>query len=158
MKRFYGILACVVWSLLMCTLHAGTPENCKVLVLTERGGQHGEFTDAALKWLDGFARVHGFAVTEVHNTELIDREFLAQYKVFVQLDYPPYNWTDKAKAAFEQAIFDGTVGWVGFHHAALLGDFDGFPMWHWFSDYSHTDYTVWCGSCVCRCDDSTVQY
>lgn len=135
MKRFYGILACVVWSLLMCTLHAGTPENCKVLVLTERGGQHGEFTDAALKWLDGFARVHGFAVTEVHDAELIDREFLAQYKVFVQLDYPPYNWTDKAKAAFEQAIFDGTVGWVGFHHAALLGDFDGFPMWHWFSDY-----------------------
>ena len=55
--------------------------------------------------------------------------------MFIQLDYPPYNWPDKAKAAFEQAIFDGTIGWVGFHHATLLGDFDGFPMWQWFSDF-----------------------
>ncbi|MBN1820629.1 MAG: ThuA domain-containing protein, partial [Prolixibacteraceae bacterium] len=25
--------------------------------------------------------------------------------------------------------------WVGFHHAALLGEFDGYPMWEWFSDF-----------------------
>lgn len=26
-------------------------------------------------------------------------------------------------------------GWVGFHHAALLGDFDGWPMSPWFSNF-----------------------
>lgn len=24
---------------------------------------------------------------------------------------------------------------IGFHHATLLGDFDGYPMWQWFSDF-----------------------
>lgn len=107
----------------------------RILVLTERGGQHGGFTDAAMKWLAEFAADNGFALTEIHDTEKIDDEFLARHKVFVQLDYPPYNWTDRAKAAFERAVFDGTIGWVGFHHASLLGDFDGFRMWDWFSDY-----------------------
>lgn len=114
---------------------AGNDSQRGILVLTERGGQHGGFTDAAMEWLGRFAADNGFTVTEINNTEKIDSAFLARHKVFVQLDYPPYNWTDTAKTAFEQAIFDGTIGWVGFHHASLLGDFDGFRMWDWFSDY-----------------------
>jgi len=106
-----------------------------ILVLTERGGQHGGFTDAALEWLANFAAENDFTVTELNDTEAIDEEMLARHKVFLQLDYPPYGWTDKAKAAFERALFDGGIGWVGFHHAALLGDFDGYGLWEWFSDY-----------------------
>ncbi|UZR96122.1 ThuA domain-containing protein [Chondrinema litorale] len=26
-------------------------------------------------------------------------------------------------------------GWLGFHHATLLGEFDGYSMWQWFSDF-----------------------
>ncbi len=26
-------------------------------------------------------------------------------------------------------------GWVGFHHASLLGEFDGYAMWPWFSNF-----------------------
>lgn len=111
------------------------PATRRLLVLTERGGNHGGFTDVAMAWLSTFAKENGYEITEVNNTEKINKEFIAQHKVFIQLDYVPYNWTDTAKAAFEQAIFDGTIGWVGFHHAALLGDFDGFKMWEWFSDY-----------------------
>jgi type 1 glutamine amidotransferase len=37
--------------------------------------------------------------------------------------------------AFTKFIEDGKGGWVGFHHASLLGEFDGFPMWKWFSDF-----------------------
>lgn len=107
----------------------------KVLVLSERSGQHKGFTDAAFTWLESFAKKNDFEYTEIHDTQKINAQFLAQYRVFIQLDYPPYNWTDCAKEAFEQAIFDGTIGWIGFHHATLLGDFDGFPMWKWFSDY-----------------------
>lgn len=105
--------------------------NYPILVLSENAGQHKPFTDAAMKWLSE----EGFNTTVIFNTEKIDSAYLSQFKVFLQLDYPPYNWTDKAKCAFEKAIFNGTIGWVGFHHATLLGDFDGFPMWQWFSDF-----------------------
>jgi type 1 glutamine amidotransferase len=107
----------------------------RLLVLTERGGQHGGFTDAAMQWLMVFAQENGYQITEINDTKSINKEFLSEHKVFIQLDYVPYNWTQEAEAAFEQAIFDGTIGWVGFHHAALLGDFDGQKMWQWFSDY-----------------------
>lgn len=111
------------------------PPLTKVLVLTERGGQHGGFTDAALNWLAVFAKENNLAVTEIHNTSKIDEAFLSDYKVFIQLDYPPYTWSDKSKKAFERYIEEGRGGWVGFHHATLLGDFDGYPMWNWFSGF-----------------------
>lgn len=130
-KRFF--LSLIMILSLLAAHAAGS--SYKVLVLTERGGQHEGFVSAAMKWMKKEGKANGFTITEIHNTAQIDSSFLAQHKVFVQLDYPPYNWTDKAKAAFEQAIFDGTIGWIGFHHATLLGDFDGFPMWNWFSDY-----------------------
>lgn len=107
----------------------------KVLVLTERGGQHGGFTDAALAWLAGFAKENHFELTEINNTSKINDAFLANYKVIVQLDFPPYTWSDSSKQAFERYIEEGRGGWVGFHHATLLGDFDGYPMWDWFSGF-----------------------
>lgn len=106
-----------------------------LLVLTERGGQHGGFTDAAMKWLTTFAAERGYTLTEINDSKLINKEMLARHKVLIQLDYVPYGWSEEAKAALEQALFDGTIGWVGFHHAALLGDFDGHTMWQWFTDF-----------------------
>ena len=38
-------------------------------------------------------------------------------------------------AAFVKYIEEGQGGWVGFHHASLLGEFDGYPMWDWFSKF-----------------------
>jgi chitinase len=107
----------------------------KVLVLTERGGQHGGFTDAGLQWLQKEALLHNFEVTEINNTKLINDDFLAQYQLIIQLDYPPYTWTKEAESAFIKYIDEGLGGWVGFHHATLLGEFDGYPMWQWFSDF-----------------------
>ena len=106
-----------------------------LLVLTERGGQHGGFTDAAMQWLTTFAAERGYTLTEINDSKLINKEMLARHKVLIQLDYVPYGWGEEAKAALEQALFDGTIGWVGFHHAALLGDFDGHTMWQWFGDF-----------------------
>ena len=60
---------------------------------------------------------------------------MAKYNLFIQLNYPPYNWTDTAKAAFIKYIEQGKGGWIGFHHATLLGEFDGFAMWPWFHDF-----------------------
>jgi type 1 glutamine amidotransferase len=52
-----------------------------------------------------------------------------------QLNYPPYGWTPTAAAAFERYVDEGRGGWVGFHHATLLGHFDGFGLWPWFSEF-----------------------
>ncbi len=112
-----------------------TSPKFKVLVLTERGGQHGGFTDAALAWIDAFAKENNFEYTEINSASPITEDYLAQYKVFIQLDFPPYTWSDESKAAFEKYIDEGRGGWVGFHHATLLGDFDGYPMWQWFSEF-----------------------
>ena len=76
-----------------------------------------------------------FAVDYIEDTKPIDAAYLARYQVFLQLNYPPYNWTPEAAASFTDAIEKGTIGWVGFHHATLLGEFDGFAMWPWFSQF-----------------------
>ncbi|MDH6304906.1 type 1 glutamine amidotransferase [Parabacteroides sp. PF5-5] len=106
-----------------------------ILVLTERGGQHGGFTDAGLKWLEEQKSILNFELTEINNTKLINEEFLSKYQVVIQLDYPPYTWTAEAEKAFINYIDKGLGGWVGFHHATLLGEFDGYPMWQWFADF-----------------------
>jgi chitinase len=107
----------------------------KILVLTERGGQHGGFTDAGIQWLGQQAETMKFEMTEINHTKQINDEFLSQFAVIIQLDYPPYAWTEEAETAFMKYIDEGSGGWIGFHHATLLGEFDGYPMWQWFSDF-----------------------
>jgi type 1 glutamine amidotransferase len=106
-----------------------------VLVLTEKGGIHEGFVLAALDWLDRFSAEQNFDFTVVNNTDSINDAYLSKYRVFIQLNYPPYIWTDQAKAAFTKYMEEGLGGWVGFHHASLLGEFDGYPMWEWYSQF-----------------------
>jgi type 1 glutamine amidotransferase len=107
----------------------------KVLVLTERGGQHEGFTSAALEWLNKYAAKKNIEITVINTANTIDEVFLANFRVFIQLDYPPYSWPADAMQAFIKYIEEGRGGWIGFHHASLLGEFDGYPMWTWFSDF-----------------------
>jgi type 1 glutamine amidotransferase len=120
------------------------PSQFKVIAIAESGGIHKPFVDAARVWLQKEAQADNFTVDYIEDTKPIDAAFLAKYRVFIQLNYPPYNWTPAAAAAFTNAIEQGTLGWIGFHHATLLGEFDGFPMWPWFSrfmgDIRFTEY------------------
>jgi YVTN family beta-propeller protein len=112
------------------------PPRFRVLSLAERaGGDHQKFVDAASLYLNTLAAENDFAVDYFTGTERINEESLAQYKLFVQLNYPPYRWAPAAKKAFEDYITQGKGGWIGFHHASLLGDFDGYPMDPWFSEF-----------------------
>src|SRR5580765_4442098 len=106
-----------------------------VLVLFENGGHHLEFTNAAQPWLNKLAADSNFIITYIQKTDSINEVFLAKYQLFIQLDYPPYGWTVAAMAAFKDYIEKGKGGWIGLHHATLLGEFDGYPMWLWFSDF-----------------------
>jgi hypothetical protein len=107
----------------------------KILVLSEDKGHHVEYSMKAKQWLNHLASGNSFDITYINQTELIDSAFLSHYQLFIQLDFPPYMWSDKSKKAFEAYIDNGWGGWIGFHHATLLGEFDGYPMWNWFSDF-----------------------
>src|ERR1700722_18222485 len=106
-----------------------------VIALYENGGHHIEYSKVAKVWLDKLAADSNFSIDYIQNTDLIDSAFLGKYQLFIQLDYPPYAWKDKAVTAFQNYIMQGKGGWIGFHHATLLGEFDGYPMWNWFSGF-----------------------
>jgi type 1 glutamine amidotransferase len=107
----------------------------RAVAIAEAGGIHKPFVDAAQIWLNQLAKQEQFAVDYIENTAKIDDAFLSRYQLFIQLNYPPYMWTPKAMTAFRKYIEEGRGGWIGFHHATLLGEFDGYPMWPWFSEF-----------------------
>ena len=109
--------------------------NFRVIALAEHGGIHKPFVDAAKPWLAKLASENNFTVDFIEDTEEINDAFLAKYNLFIQLNYPPYMWTDTAKAAFIKYIEQGKGGWIGFHHSTLLGEFDGYQMWPWFHEF-----------------------
>jgi len=132
-QTFIAVVVCLT---LCVSLSAQTaPPHFKVIAIAEAGGIHKPFVDAAKVWLQKEAEANHFTVDYIEDTTAINKDFLAQYRLFIQLNYPPYNWTPTAAAAFHDAIEQGTIGWIGFHHATLLGEFDGFPMWPWFSTF-----------------------
>jgi uncharacterized protein len=139
MPRLFAF--CLTAFLFLASFQSGMGQNpaprFRVVAIAEKdGGVHAPFVAAAKEWLGQLAREQHFAIDYIENTEPINDGFLAKYQVFLQLNYPPYMWTDTAKAAFIRYIEQGKGGgWVGLHHASLLGEFDGYPMWPWFSDF-----------------------
>lgn len=109
--------------------------NFRVLALAEAGGHHIEFTRAAKPWLARCGEAYGFEIDYLTNTAPLTEEFLGRYRLILQLDFVPYGWRPEARAAFRSYVEKGKGGWVGLHHAALLGDFDGHPLWPWFSEF-----------------------
>src|SRR6201996_4309549 len=152
-----------VWiSLVLCaaalTAHAQKPVKFRVVAIAESGTTpHNDFVAAAKVWLQQLADENDFAVDYISNTDPINDAFLAKYRLFIQLNYPPYRWTPVAKKAFERYIERGTGGWIGFHHAGLLGDFDGYAMWPWWShfmgDIRYTSYIAQFATATVKVED-----
>jgi len=136
-KTFLFLLLLAFATLLLNDVAAaqGKTPSFHVIALAEHGGIHKPFVDAGKVWLGKLASENDFTVDYIEDTAKIDEVFLAKYDLFIQLNYPPYMWTDTAKAAFIKYIEQGKGGWIGFHHATLLGEFDGFPMWPWFHQF-----------------------
>ncbi len=108
----------------------------RVLVLTESAGQHKPFSDAALKWLVDESKVQNLQIQVLNNVGLLaQKSVLDGTDLVIQLDFPPYTWPKEVEQNFVDYINEGRGGWIGFHHATLLGEFDGYPLWQWFSDF-----------------------
>jgi type 1 glutamine amidotransferase len=111
------------------------PKRFKVLALAENGGHHIGYTQAAKVWLNKLAADSSFSIDYIQTSAPINEKFLSQYQLFIQLDFPPYTWSEESMKAFINYIEKGKGGWIGFHHATLLGEFDGYPMWNWYSAF-----------------------
>ncbi|MEX6690707.1 ThuA domain-containing protein [Danxiaibacter flavus] len=134
MKKLF---VCAVLLCLSCCKNFAQQSSARfhVLAIAENGGHHIEYSKAAKIWLNKLAADSSFSIDYLENANSIDEDFLAKYQLFIQLDYPPYGWPAKAVTAFQDYIEKGKGGWIGFHHASLLGEFDGYPMWQWFSAF-----------------------
>jgi len=138
MKKIPGLAIAFLLFLCFHLCLAQSPQQSPrfhILALYENGGHHIEYSKVARPWLEQLAADSNFTIDFIQNTDQIDSAFLSKYQLFIQLDYPPYAWKDKAVKAFEDYITRGRGGWIGFHHATLLGEFDGYPMWNWFSGF-----------------------
>ncbi len=107
----------------------------RMLVIAEHDKNHTPYVDRATEWLNHLALDSGFVVDYIQDATPVGEAFLEKYHVVFQMNFPPYMWSDSAKVAFQRYIETGKGGWVGVHHATLLGNFDGYPMWNWFSKF-----------------------
>src|SRR6516165_12737080 len=140
-KQFLAIPILTIMAICFCSLlrpiptrHIGEP-RFRILALYENGGHHVQYSAAARIWLDQLAKDSNFAIDYIQKPDVLDDQYLEKYQLFMQLDYPPYGWGNKAEVAFRNWVENGKGGWIGFHHASLLGEFDGYPMWAWFSRF-----------------------
>jgi type 1 glutamine amidotransferase len=132
------LFLCISFYFILVTfdIHAQTTQpKFRALAIAEIGGGHVLFTAAAKAWLNKLAADSNFTVDYISDTKPITKAFLSQYQLFIQLNYPPYPWGAEAQEAFKDYIENDRGGWIGFHHPTLLGVFDGYPMWQWYSDF-----------------------
>src|SRR5258708_8051800 len=111
MKKILFVFIVFLLGIYAVQAQAKTP-RFKVIALYENGGHHIEYSKAAKVWLDKLAADSNFAIDYIQNTDLIDEAFLSKYQLFIQLDYPPYAWKEKAVAAFQDYITKGKGGWI----------------------------------------------
>lgn len=116
-------------------LDATVSPRFRVLALYENGGHHLAYSTRARTWLAKLAADSNIAIDYLTHTDSINDQLLAKYRLILQLDFVPYGWKPAAMSAFQRYIAEGRGGWVGMHHASLLGEFDGYPMWPWFHDF-----------------------
>jgi uncharacterized protein len=131
-KKIFLLLLTALIPLLVSAQPAA---KMRVLAIYENGGHHVAYSAAAKKWLNQLAADSGFTIDYIQDAHVITDSLLNNYNLFIQLDYPPYGWGEKAEKAFTKYITEGRGGWLGFHHASLVGDFDGFKMWTWYYDF-----------------------
>lgn len=138
------------------------PSPRQVLVIAEQGTPHQPFCDAAKDWLETNSKRLNIKTTYIADLNKVKKDWLGLFDLILQLNYPPFcppnAWSKEAGADFEKYIDDGQGGYVGFHHASLLGDiFGAGPMWDWYSDFMGAirwkDYIASTADATCVVED-----
>ena len=74
-----------------------TQPRFKALAIAEIGGGHVLFTAAAKTWLNKLAVDSNFTIDYITDTKPITKAYLANYQLFIQINYPPYPWGKEAQ-------------------------------------------------------------
>lgn len=153
------LLLCSAYGLTQTTQKNKSNATFRIVVLFENRGHHLEFTNAAQPWLNKLAKEKNLTIDYITKTDAIDEAFLKNCHLFIQLDYVPYGWKEKAQKAFIKYMEEGWGGWIGLHHASLLGDFDGYKMWPWFyhfmGDVQYKNYIATFAKADVQIEDTT---
>jgi len=128
---------CIILLLALCfSAFAQQPKyRFKVLAISEISGRHLDYSKAAKIYLNKLALDSNFKIDYVQDTKQFNDAFLNKYQLIIQLDYAPYGWKPEEMNAFKHYITEGKGGWIGFHQASLIGDFDGHKMSPWYSEF-----------------------
>src|ERR1700712_3533710 len=109
MKKFAILLFAYLF--IMCcgnaVAQANTTPRFKAVAIAEIGGGHALFDVAAKAWLNKLAADSNFTIDYISDTKAINKDFLKQYRLFIQLDYPPYPWEKDAQDAFQDYLENG---------------------------------------------------
>jgi type 1 glutamine amidotransferase len=140
MNRLYCVAIALGLALVAGCQSAGVPKPpaepvpFHILVMAQTTDMHAPFVAAAKIWLADLAAREHFTLDYVENANNINDEYLSHYQLLLQLNHPPYGWGKTASDAFQKYMTEGRGGWVGLHHASLLGDFDGTHVWPWYDE------------------------
>lgn len=133
-KALIKFLPLIFFYLILTVIATAQKPSFKVLVVASADPDHDPMIIKGKSFLEKMGKENSFEVCYTRDASLINDENLSQYQVFVQMHLAPFDMTPSQQAALQNFISTGK-GWVGFHHATLLGEFDGYPMWKWFSDF-----------------------
>jgi uncharacterized protein len=161
-KAFFSavVLMAVVF---VSSLQAAAAPRFKAVVIAEfsTADQHYQTVVAAKTWCAKLATDSNIVVDFVVDPNSFTDAYLANYKVVIQLNYPPFAWSSTAQAAFQKYIEQGTGGWIGLHHASLyaqnvLGS--GQSLFTWFQPLlggiTYQNYVAGLASATVRVEDT----
>ena len=100
-----------------------------------KGGLHQSFVDAAKAWL-ALRRGPAASPSSTLKTPAHRRcVFVSRIPAFIQLNYPALQVEPAGDGGFPEVHWGGPRRVDRFSSRNLLGEFDGYPMWPWFSEF-----------------------
>jgi type 1 glutamine amidotransferase len=150
--------------LCICSIStAASASRFKVVVIAEfrTDDQHYPMVVAAKTWFAKLAADSTITVDWVVDPNNFTDAYLANYKVVIQMNYPPFAWNAASMAAFQKYIEQGKGGWIGLHHASLysqnvLGA--GQSLFTWFQPFlggiTYQNYMAGLAAATVRVEDT----
>jgi len=96
------------------------------------GGHHVEYSARAKKWLDNLALDSNFRVDLYHQHRQHQRHLPFPLSINCSVGLCPLCLAPCCHGPLPTYIEKAGEAGSVFHHASLLGEFDGYPMWQWF--------------------------
>ncbi len=125
MSRITYLLFCfcsvIIFTATFCTsAFAATPRFKVLVVATENtSDSHYAMVEAGKTFLYALAADSNFSITWVQNPNGFTDAYLADYKLILQLNYPPFGWNSTSQTAFQNYMEQGKGGWIGIHHPGI---------------------------------------